>query len=97
MNLVDSSCFRHVFLRWNVGDLGAGKEPRQEIHRCDSHANAEQHTGKHTLRAAFPKSESKAGHNDRDERETAGDGAGEGRLEYANGVLPRRSSRLSEG
>src|SRR5882672_6268171 len=97
MNLVDSSCFRHVFLRWNVGDLGAGKEPRQEIHGCDSHANAEQHTGKHTLRAAFPKGESEAGYNNGDERETASDGAGEGRLEHAYRVFPRRSSRLGEG
>ena len=33
----------------DVRDSVAGKEPRQEVDRCDGHANAEEHTGKHTL------------------------------------------------
>jgi len=96
MNSVDSSCFRHVLLLWDARDLVAGKKPRQEIHRRDSHSDAEEHTGKHTLRAAFTEGEGEAGHDNGNEREAASDGAGEGLLQHANGVFPWRSS-LSEG
>ena len=77
MDSVDSSCFRHVLLLWDARDSVAGKKPRQEIHRRDSHSDTEEHTGKHTLRAAFPEGEGKAGHDNRNEREAASDGAGE--------------------
>src|ERR1035437_7174337 len=97
MNSVDSSCFRHVLLLWEVRDSVAGKEPRQEIHRRDSHSDAEEHTGKHTLRAAFTEGEGEAGHDNGNERKAASDGAGEGGLKYADGVFPRRSSRLGKG
>src|SRR5258708_26501908 len=97
MHSVDSSCFRHVLLLWDVRDSVAGKKPRQEIHRRDSHSDAEEHTGKHTLRAAFAEGEGEAGDDNGNEREAASDGAGEGRLKYADGVFPRRSSRRCEG
>ena len=96
MNSVDSSCFRHVLLLWDARDLVAGKKPRQEIHRRDSHSDAEEHTGKHTLRAAFPEGEGKASHDNGNEGEAASDSAGEGLLQDANGVFPWGSS-LSEG
>src|SRR5579872_5563146 len=74
----------------------AGKKPRQEIHRRDSHADAEQHTCQHALRAAFTEGEGEAGHDNGNEREAASDGAGESLLQHANGVFPRGSS-LREG
>src|ERR1039458_4911369 len=92
MHSVDSSCFRHVLLLWEVRDSVAGEKPRQEIHRRDSHADAEEHTGKHTLRAAFTEGEGEAGHDNGNEREAASDGAGESLLQYANGVFPGGSS-----
>jgi hypothetical protein len=57
MDSVDSSGFRHVTLLRDARDLSAGKEPRQEIHGGDGHADTEKHAGKHTLRAAFPEGE----------------------------------------
>src|SRR5260370_20313165 len=92
MHSVDSSCFRHLLLLWDVRDSVAGKEPRQEIHRRDSHSDTEEHTGKHTLRAAFPEGEGEAGHDNGNERETASDRAGESLLQHANGVFPPGSS-----
>ena len=88
MHSVDSSCFRHVLLLRDVRDSVAGKKPRQEIHRGDGHADAEEHAGKHALRAAFAESEGEAGHDDGNEREAASDGAGEGRLQNVDGVFP---------
>src|SRR6266853_227694 len=96
MNPVDSSCFRHVLLLWDVRDSVAGKKPRQEIHRRDSHSDAEEHTGKHPLRAAFTEGEGEAGHDNGNERKAASDGAGESLLQHANCVFPWGSS-LSEG
>src|ERR1700686_2817707 len=92
MHSVDSSCFRHVLLLWDARDSVAGKKPRQEIHRRDSHSDAEEHTGKHTLRASFTEGEGEAGHDNGNEREAASDGACEGLLKYANGVFPGGSS-----
>src|SRR5713226_6554144 len=92
MHSIVSSCFRHVLLLYSV----AGKKPRQEIHRRDSHSDTEEHTGKHTLRAAFTEGEGEAGHDNGNEREAASDGAGESLLQHANGVFPRGSS-LGEG
>src|ERR1039457_7460309 len=97
MHSVDSSCFRHVLLLWDVRDSVAGKKPRQEIHCGDGHTDAEEHAGKYTLRAAFTEGEGEAGHDNGNERKAASDGAGEGGLKYADGVFPRRSSRLGEG
>src|ERR1700688_3183572 len=96
MHSVDSSCFRHAVLLWDVRDSVTGKKPRQEIHCRDGHSDAEEHTGKHTLRAAFTEGEGEAGHDNGNEREAASDGAGEGLLQHANGVFPRGSS-LGEG
>src|SRR5260370_16155878 len=97
MRAVDWFWFRQVLPLWDVRDSVAGKEPRQEIHRRDSHSDAEEHTGKHTLRAAFTEGEGEAGHDNGNKREAASDGAGEGLLQYAHGVFPRRSSRLGKG
>src|SRR5260370_9724584 len=69
----------------------AGKKPRQEIHRCDSHADAKEHAGKHALRATFTEGKGETSHYNGNEREAAGDGAGECLLQYADGVFPRRS------
>src|ERR1700730_5473117 len=80
----------------DVRDLAAGEKPGQKIHRGDCHANAEEHAGENAFRATFTEGEGEAGHDDGHERETASDGAGERRLEYADGVFPRRSSRLGE-
>src|SRR6266853_3384347 len=96
MNSVDSSCFRHALLLRDVSDSVARKKPRQEIHRRDSHSDAEEHTGKHTLRAAFTEGEGEAGHDNGNERKAASDGAGESLLQHANCVFPRGSS-LGEG
>ena len=97
MHSIDSSCFRHVLLLRDVRDSVAGKKPRQEIHRRDSHSDTEEHTGKDTLRAAFTEGEGEAGHDNGNEREAASDGAGESLLKYANRVFSRRSSRLGKG
>src|SRR5260370_28414463 len=96
MHSVDSSCFRHVLLLWDVRDPVAGKKPRQEIHCADGHTDAEEHTSKHTLPAAFTEGEGDAGHDNGNERKAASDGAGESLLQHANGVFPWRSS-LSAG
>src|ERR1700687_2001773 len=96
MHSIDSSCFRHVLLLWDVRDSVAGEKPPPEIHCGDGHADAEEHTGKHTLRAAFTEGEGEAGHDNGNKREAASNGAGEGLLKHANGVFPWRSS-LSEG
>jgi hypothetical protein len=96
MHSVDSSCFRHVLLLRDVPDSVARKKPRQEIHCGDGHADAEEHAGKYTLRAAFTEGEGEAGHDNGNERKTASDGAGESLLQHANCVFPWGSS-LSEG
>src|SRR5467141_1945066 len=96
MHSVDSSCLRHVLLLWDTRDSVAGKKPRQEIHRRDSHSDAEEHTGKHTLRAAFTEGKGETRHYNGNEREAASDGTGESLLQYANGVFPRRSPRLAK-
>src|SRR5713101_8434138 len=74
----------------------ARKKPRQEIHRCDGHSDAKEHAGKHTLGAAFTEGKGETRHYNGNEGEAASDGAGESLLQYANGVLPRRSSCLAE-
>src|ERR1700691_3286611 len=96
MHSVDSSCFRHVLLLRDVRDSVPWKKPRQEINCGDGHSDAEEHTGKHTLRAAFTEGECEAGHDNGNERKAASDGAGESLLQHANGVFPWGSS-LSEG
>src|SRR3984957_20209558 len=95
MDSVDPSCFRQSGSPVNVRDSATGKHPSQEIHRCDSHANAEENAGQHALRAAFTKRESEPGDDDGNEREAASDGAGECLLQHADGVFPGRAS-LSE-
>src|SRR5208282_3810267 len=70
----------------DVRDSVAGKEPRQEIHRCDGHTNAEEHTGKHPLRAAFTEGEGEACHDNRNERQPSGNRARERLLQDADGV-----------
>src|SRR6266849_1796931 len=74
----------------------AWEKPRKEIYRCDGHADAKEHSGKHALRAAFTEGKGETRYYNGNERETAGDGAGESLLQYANGVFPRRSSRLAK-
>src|ERR1700693_694136 len=73
------------------------KQPRQEIHRGDGHANAKQNPGKHPLRAAFTEGKGEASHDDGDEREGASDGAGEGLLQHADRVFPGGSSLRERG
>jgi hypothetical protein len=71
MHSVDSSCFCHVLPLRDVRDSVARKKPRQEIHCGDGHANAEEHAGKYTLRAAFTEGEGEAGHDNGNQREAA--------------------------
>src|ERR1700732_4485135 len=75
----------------------AGKKPRQEIHRRDGHADAEEHTGQDALRATFTEGEGEAGDDNGDKRESASDGAREGLLQHANGGFPRGIPLLGEG
>src|SRR5271156_4444021 len=96
MHSVDSSCFCHVPPLRDVRDSVARKKPRQEIHCGDGHADAEEHSGKYTFRAAFTEGECEAGHDNGNEGEAASDGAGESLLQHANGVFPWGGS-LSEG
>src|SRR6266851_4702854 len=52
-------------MRFSLRDAdvsAAGKKPRQEVHRCDGHCDAKEHTSKHTLRAAFAEGKSEAGY-----------------------------------
>ncbi len=86
-------CF---FLR-GASVSATGKKPRQEIHRCDGHSDTKEHAGKYTLGAAFTEGKGKTRYYNGNERETASDGASESLLQYANGVLPRRSSCLAKG
>src|SRR5215470_4852487 len=65
------------------------EQPREKVHRRDGHADAKEHAGKHSLGTAFAKGERKARHNNCDQRQTPRNGAGEGRLQYVDGVLPR--------
>src|ERR1700730_3660147 len=74
----------------------AREKPRQEIHGGDSHADTEENTRKHTLRASFAEGERESGDDNGDEREAAGDGAGERLLQNIDSVFPGRSS-LGEG
>jgi hypothetical protein len=74
----------------------AWEKPRKEIYRCDSHADAKEHAGKHTLRAAFTEGKGETRHYNGNERETARNGAGESLLQYANCVFPWRGSRLAK-
>jgi hypothetical protein len=74
----------------------AWEKPRKEIYGCDSHADAKEHAGKHTLRAAFTEGKGETRHYNGNERETAGNGAGESLLQYANGVFPGRSPGLAK-
>jgi hypothetical protein len=53
IRLASATCFSFQDLRDSV----ARKKPRQEIHCCDGHANAEEHTGEHTFRASFTEGE----------------------------------------
>src|SRR5271156_2657706 len=84
IRLPSAICLSHG----DADDLAAGEKPGQKIHRCDSHANAEEHAGENAFRAAFAEGEGEAGHDDGHEREAASDGAGERCLEYADGVFP---------
>jgi hypothetical protein len=77
-------------------DSTAGKQPREKIHCGDSHPDAEEDTSKHTLRATLAEGEGEASHDNGNEGEAASDRAGECRLKDADGVFPRRGSRLSE-
>src|SRR5580704_874616 len=88
MHPVDSSGFRHVLFSWELCDSVAWKKPREKIHRRDGHADAEEHAGKYTFRAAFPEREGESGHDDGNEREAASDGAGEGRHQNVDSVFP---------
>src|SRR5258708_24805501 len=81
----------------NADVSAAWEKPRKEIYRCDRHSDAKEHAGKHTLRAAFTEGKGETRDYNGNEREAASDGAGESLLQYANGVFPRRGSRLSKG
>jgi hypothetical protein len=70
--------------------------PSIELHCSDSHPDAEEDTSKHTLRATLAEGEGEASHDNGNEGEAASDRAGECRLKDADGVFPRRGSRLSE-
>src|SRR5260370_30567576 len=67
----------------------AWEKPRKEIYRCDSHADAKEHAGKHALRAPFTEGKGETSHYNLNERDAAGDGAGQILLEYVNGRFPR--------
>src|SRR5580698_5738116 len=68
MHSVDSSDgHRQVLLRKLRASV-AGKQPREEIHRGDGHADAEQHASQQAFRAAFAKGKGKTGDDNGDER-----------------------------
>jgi hypothetical protein len=67
MHSIDSSGFCHVLLPRNAGESVAGKQPSEEIHGGDGHADAEQHAGKYPFRATFAESERKTSHHNRNE------------------------------
>src|SRR6266481_8377885 len=91
MNQVDPSCVGHKCSR----DSGfrspiSRKEPSYEIDGGEGHAHTEENAGENAFRAAFAEGEGESGDDNRDERKSARDGAGERLLENAHGVFPRR-------
>src|SRR5260370_4822112 len=58
-----SAMYSSSFLRRS----GAGKQPREKVHRRDCHANAEQHTRENAFRSPLAESERQARHNNRDQ------------------------------
>src|SRR5271154_6726328 len=81
---------------WDQRVSSTRKEPGQEVHGCDGHPDAEQHSGQNALRPAFTEGEGEAGHDDRDKRESARNGACKRRLKDVDGALPGGIARLSE-
>src|ERR1700685_240595 len=67
-----------------------GKQPGKKVDRGDGHAHTKEHAGDHALRTTLAKCECQTGDDNRDEGQTAGDGAGEGQLQNVDGVLPGR-------
>src|SRR6267154_756373 len=74
----------------------SGEEPGKEVHCCDGHAHAEEDACKNSFRATFPESKRQTRYNNRDQRKSARDGAGERLLKDIDGVLPWRISGLRE-
>src|SRR5208282_5810606 len=83
-------------VRWICRPLVSRKKPGHEVNSGDGHANPEENTCEHSLRAAFAEGEGQAGHHDCDQREATRDSAGECLLQNADGVLPRGGT-LGEG
>src|SRR5229473_5283456 len=83
-------------IKWFCRPLASRKKPGHEVDRGDGHANPEENTCKHSLRASFSKGEGQARYHDGDQGEAAGDRAGERLLEDADRVLPRGGT-LGEG
>src|SRR5579859_4277627 len=99
MYQVYPSCVGHKRSRDSrVRNSISRKEPGHEVDGGDSHSHSEENAGEDTFRAAFAERESQTGYDDCNERKAACDCAGEGLLEDAHGVLPRRgASGLREG
>src|SRR6267143_2735146 len=83
-------------VRWICLPLASRKEPCHEVDGGDGHANPEENTSEHSLRAAFAEGEGKAGDHDCYQREATRNGACERLLQDADRVLPRGGT-LGEG
>ena len=66
-----------------------GKKPRQEVHCCDGHSDAEKHPGKRTLRAASTEGEGEPGHDNRNQGQVPCNRVRKRLLQDTHGVLPR--------
>src|SRR6266481_5778041 len=73
-------------------ESAARKEPREEIHGGDRHADTEENARQHSLRAAFPEGEGQPCDHNGDERKTASDGRCERLHQNVDCVLPRRAT-----
>jgi hypothetical protein len=76
----------------HVGFLSDTEEPSQEVAGKNRHAQAKHDSGEGAFAATFAKCEREAANNNGDECESLGDRAGKCRLQYRDGVFPRRSA-----
>jgi hypothetical protein len=70
----------------------SGKEPSEEVDRCDGHADAKQDASHDFLRAAFTEGEGQPSDHNGDEREATSNGGCERGHQNIDGVLPGRST-----
>src|SRR6516225_9481451 len=81
MSRVNASFPKHCHL------LRSWKEPGQEVHRCDGHANSEHDSGEHPLVPALTKRKHQA--TDGNKAQSFGNRASECGLKLLDSVFPR--------